>query len=253
MVNSAYVNYGQPVFANLTPQTEPIPGREQDMVKNNAGGMSFKLDDWERLNRFLILGSDGGTYYVDESKLTQQNAACVIRCLQLDGQRVVAAALDVNVNNRAPKTDPQLFVLVLALKHGDLGTRRVAGAAVPKMVRTGTHALHVAAMIDSQKGWGRLKRRVLAEWFTGRTADDVAFQVLKYQNRDSWHMRDLLRMVHPKAPTAAHDSVFAWVTGKLTDTKREALPQLLKTHEALAVGDIGSRAGTASLGPGRFI
>ena len=48
--------------ATETPQGLPIPGR--DMVENNAGGFVFKLDEWKQLERFLILGSEGGTYYV---------------------------------------------------------------------------------------------------------------------------------------------------------------------------------------------
>jgi len=44
--------------ATETPQSLPIPGR--DMVANNAGGFVFKLDEWKQLDRFLILGSEGG-------------------------------------------------------------------------------------------------------------------------------------------------------------------------------------------------
>ena len=41
-----------------TPQSEPIPGKA--MTPNSAGGDSFAVDDWTRLERFLILGSEGG-------------------------------------------------------------------------------------------------------------------------------------------------------------------------------------------------
>ena len=51
-----------------TPQSKPIPGRE--MVKNAAGGFVFKADSWTRMERFLILGSEGNTYYVGERELT---------------------------------------------------------------------------------------------------------------------------------------------------------------------------------------
>lgn len=47
--------YGQHYSKLTTPQSEAIPGREEDMTKNYAGGFTFKVDDWERLNRFLIL------------------------------------------------------------------------------------------------------------------------------------------------------------------------------------------------------
>jgi 60 kDa SS-A/Ro ribonucleoprotein len=167
--------------ANLTPQSRPIPGRE--MVPNNAGGYAFKLDDWERLNRFLIIGSTGGTYYVGQTKLTEQNADTIIRCIKADGPRVARAAHEVNILNKAPKTDQQLFVLALCLKHGDLETRREVVRVAKDMLRTGTHLLHLTAMIDGLKGWGNLKKRLVASFFTSRGPDELAYQILKYRSR----------------------------------------------------------------------
>ena len=45
-----------------TPQNRPIPNSGQ--VANNAGGFAWAVDDWARLGRFLVLGSEGGTFYV---------------------------------------------------------------------------------------------------------------------------------------------------------------------------------------------
>ncbi len=45
----------------VTPQAEPIPGTTQ--VPNSAGGFTWAVDRWSRLDRFLILGSEGGTFY----------------------------------------------------------------------------------------------------------------------------------------------------------------------------------------------
>ena len=79
-------------FANIgprgavTPQSEPIPDSGQ--TQNNAGGYAWEIDDWGRLDRFLILGTDGGTYYVKERPLTIANAECVKRCIAADGQRI---------------------------------------------------------------------------------------------------------------------------------------------------------------------
>ena len=55
-----------------TDQSEPIPGRDQ--VQNNAGGFVFKTSDWDQLDRFLVLGSDGGSYYATERDMTIDNA-----------------------------------------------------------------------------------------------------------------------------------------------------------------------------------
>ncbi len=61
--------------ALVTPQSDPIPGSAQ--VPNSAGGFAWALDKWSRLDRFLVLGTEGGTYYVGERELTVQNAAAV--------------------------------------------------------------------------------------------------------------------------------------------------------------------------------
>jgi 60 kDa SS-A/Ro ribonucleoprotein len=42
-------------------------------------------------------------------------------------------------------------------------------------------------------------------------AEDVAFQAVKYQQRDGWSHRDMLRLAHPVAPTAEHNLVFNWI------------------------------------------
>ena len=43
-----------------TGQRAPLP--RVAMVANDAGGYVYALDDWARLDRFLILGTEGGTY-----------------------------------------------------------------------------------------------------------------------------------------------------------------------------------------------
>ncbi len=65
------------------PQGEPIPGSAQ--VPNSAGGYAWALDRWGRLDRFLVLGSEGGTYYVGERALTRENAAAVAEAIAEDG------------------------------------------------------------------------------------------------------------------------------------------------------------------------
>ena len=53
-------------------------------VPNSAGGYAWAVDDWARLHRFLILGSEGGSYYAAEWTLTRENAQALERCLAAD-------------------------------------------------------------------------------------------------------------------------------------------------------------------------
>jgi 60 kDa SS-A/Ro ribonucleoprotein len=63
----------------------------------------------------------------------------------------------------------------------------------------------------SMRGWGRGLRSALARWYTEKPAASVAFQAVKYQGRDAWTQRDLLRLAHPKPPTDDHKAVFYWM------------------------------------------
>ncbi len=79
------------IMREPAPQTEALDERQ---VMNNAGGFVFAIDDWARLDRFLILGSDAPTYYQAARALTRENAKCVERCLAADAPRTIARAVE---------------------------------------------------------------------------------------------------------------------------------------------------------------
>jgi 60 kDa SS-A/Ro ribonucleoprotein len=179
-----------------TPQAAPIPGSAQ--APNSAGGFAWEVSAWDRLDRFLVLGSEGGTYYVDERELTIENAARVADCIAEDGPRVVARVVEISTAGRAPKNDPALFVLAMAAGLGDPATRAAALAALPRVARTGTHLFHWLRYAQAFRGWGRGARRAVAAWYLAREPRELAYQLLKYPSRDGWAHRDALRLAHPK-------------------------------------------------------
>lgn len=204
------MSYARHFSTRRTPQSQPIPNTSQ--VPNNAGGYAFPVDDWTRLDRFLILGAEGGTYYVNEKELTIRNAQAVTRCIKQDGKRVVQQVVDISTSSRAPKNDPALFVLAMCAGMGDANVRKAALDALHKVARIGTHLFHFAEYVQAFRGWGRGLRNAVAQWYNGKDARDVAYQVVKYQQRDGWSHRDLLRLAHPKAPTSEHNSIYQWAT-----------------------------------------
>ena len=195
---------------NATPQNQPIPGSTQ--VANSAGGHAWPVDDWTRLQRFLILGSEAGSYYATEQALTADNAAATQRCIAQDGARVVKTIVEISASGRAPKNDPALFALALAASCDDASTRKAALAALPQVARIGTHLMHFAAFVDARRGWGRGLRNAIGAWFNAKDAADVAYQALKYQSRDGWSQRDLLRLSHPQPASDSHRTIYHWAT-----------------------------------------
>ncbi|HET6866377.1 MAG TPA: TROVE domain-containing protein [Solirubrobacteraceae bacterium] len=215
------------------PQWAPIPGSRQ--VPNSAGGFAWEVDDWARHRRFLILGSDGGSYYAAEWTLTRENAQAVERCIRGDGERAVAEVVRVSEEGRAPKNDPALFALAMAAGLGDAITRRAALDALPRVARTGTQLFEFATFVEQFRGWGRSLRRAVGGWYASRSVDALAYQAVKYRQRDGVTHRDLLRLAHPAAkvsagnPTLAvspeHEALFEWIArGTLAD----GLPRLVE-------------------------
>lgn len=195
---------------HATPQTQAIPFTLQ--TPNHAGGYGWEVDDWTRLRRFLVLGSENGTYYVDERKLTAENTRVVLRCIATDGMRAMNEIVQISASGRAPKNDPALFALALAASKGDDAIKRIAFGNLRSVARTGTHLLHFVQFITQFRGWGRGLRRAVGEWFTNQDPGRLAYELIKYQQRDGWAMRDLLRLAHPTPHTDQHRALFHWVT-----------------------------------------
>lgn len=191
-----------------TPQSEKILGSAQ--VPNSAGGFAWPVTDMVRLDRFLILGTEGGSYYSAERPLTLENAEAVLRALSADGPAVVRRVVEISEAGRAPKNDPAIFVLALAASRGDEATRRAAFEALPRVCRTGTHLLHFAQFAEGFRGWGRGLRRAIADWYT-QPADRLTYQAIKYGSRDGWAQRDLLRLSHPKGVSEQHQAILHWI------------------------------------------
>ncbi|HEV2686941.1 MAG TPA: TROVE domain-containing protein [Bryobacteraceae bacterium] len=209
-----------------TPQTAPLPDRPEQ-VMNSAGGFVWAVDNWTRLERFLILGSEGGSYYIAERALTAENANAVREALKADGARVVQTVVEISAAGRAPKNDPALFVLALASspKFADAATNAAALAALPLVARTGTHLCNFAAFVENVRGWGRGLRSAVAEWYLAKPVGELAYQMLKYQQRNRWSHRDLLRLAHPKAATPAQNALFQWAVDG--ETGHLASPEIL--------------------------
>lgn len=190
-------------------QDQKLPGSNQ--VKNSDGCYVWGVDDWQRLNRFLILGSEGGSYYASERKLTTENAEAVLRCIKSDGGRAVAAIVEVSDLGKAPKNDPAIFALAMAAKLGDESTRRAAYAAMPRVCRIPTHLFTFVKACEAFGGWGRGLRNSVGRWYTEKNSSQLAYHLAKYQQRDGWSNRDLLRLAHVTPKTPLQNQLFKWV------------------------------------------
>lgn len=188
------------------PQSEPLPGQ----VKNSAGGHSWALDCWGRLDRFLILGSEGGTYYVDERKLTKENAQSIEQCFLVDPIRTVDRIVEVSERGLAPKNDPAIFALAM------LSRDPYAMKVMPRVCRIGTHLFQYIQAARQFRGMGTGFRKAIWAWYANKTDEQIAYQVTKYAQRDGMSHRDVIRLVRPKN---LNTRLMRWMLGLLEDDR----------------------------------
>lgn len=195
---------------------------------------TFTITDAQRLQRFLILGSEGGTYYATERRLTVDNAETVKRLAQDDakGLQAVRVVAEVSDAGRAPKNDAALLSLAVLIKFGTPAVRQSALEALPRVARIGTHLFHFLEYASALEiGWGRGFRRAIGNWYTAKGELQLARQLVKYQSRDGWSNRDALRLAHPRPLNEEQQALFHWAVKGEGEGKRAWNP---KTNPGIA-------------------
>ncbi|KHN75211.1 60 kDa SS-A/Ro ribonucleo-like protein [Toxocara canis] len=110
-------------------KADVVPGQMQkvreDQVRNSAGGYVFKVDDLNRIRRFLILGTEGGTYYSSEQEITMDNVKAMCEIIEKGkGPLLLREIIQISLEGRAPKQDPTLFALALCARYRVRDTTR---------------------------------------------------------------------------------------------------------------------------------
>jgi 60 kDa SS-A/Ro ribonucleoprotein len=193
-----------------TPQNQPIPGRETEMIQGRSGGYMFDAGIWTMLRRCLLIGTAQSTYYAGKQELTEDFVSVIKKAVEEDAPRVASEILYASdgraINNSAP-----LLALVL-LSMGDTPEAKKAFQEIfPQVVRTGSHFAEWLSYTKGLRGFGKIVREAGKTWFSRADVKGLAYQLLKYQQRSGFSQRDALRLFHVHPPTPDHNALFNWV------------------------------------------
>ncbi|KAI6234105.1 hypothetical protein M3Y99_00844800 [Aphelenchoides fujianensis] len=247
----------QPAAGGDAMEFEVVPPGQQiqvrdDQVQNNAGGFVFQVSDETRVRRFLILGCESGTYYVNKDELKTENAAALVQLIESGkGDMVLREIHDVTSANRAPKRDQAIYALALcarlnfSLDGADekqkaeyrAELQKAAFRLLPVVVRIPTdlfaflgHCEKISLEHGKATGWGRMMRKVVEQWYLSKPPKHLALQMTKYKNRQGYTHRDALRLCHADPHHASdedrvfYDALFYYATqGKLDEKLQKKL------------------------------
>ncbi|OUL35111.1 TROVE domain-containing protein [Nostoc sp. T09] len=232
-----------------TPQTQPIPGREAEMIKGRSGGYMFDAGIWKMLRRCLLIGTAKSTYYAGKQELTEDFVMVVKQAVAENPGHVAEEILYASdgraINNSAP-----ILALVLLSMGETPEAKKAFGEIFGQVIRTGSHFYEWLNYTKSLRGFGKVVREAGKTWLSREDVKGLAYQLLKYQQRQGFSHRDALRLFHVKPPTETHRELFEWVVKGWedlpADIPSEALAQIWwyewlkrnpnETHTAIAQG-----------------
>ena len=226
------------VSTKSTPQTQRTIGRT-DEVRNDAGGYVFEVSDQQRLLRFLVLGVDGGTYYVTQKQRLEDNVDFITGLISKDEALVLREVVRVSDEGLAYSNSPAIFTLAAILAFGK--DKTAARAAVEKVIRTATHMYEFAQYVENLGGWGPAKRKSVTGWFANKDfRGNLDYQAVKYRSRkignNVWSLRDLMRLSHAKG--ISDSSARFILTGEVTEDASVTLRDFAAIQSADNVGEV---------------
>ena len=183
------------------PQTTPLPGQ----VKNSADGYSHLVTDKDAIRRLLVFGTNSPTYYANASTLSAKGAAFCIKMIEEGkGQDILNILVSVHNSGAAPKMTTTFSILGMLTRCIDDKVRSSALAYIgSKGLRTLSQVYmwwkcHTAS--GDGKGAGRGVRRALTNLIGPNSypsSKSLAYQIVKYAQREGVSIKDILAMVHP--------------------------------------------------------
>uniref|UniRef100_A0A915HRD2 TROVE domain-containing protein n=1 Tax=Romanomermis culicivorax TaxID=13658 RepID=A0A915HRD2_ROMCU len=190
-------------FGDTIQATHQSVKSREDEVLNSAGGFVFSVSDIMQLRRFLILGTSGGTYYATERQLTLQNADNILNMLEKGrGLEILKEVEMIDSANRAPSMNPIIYCLAVVARNGDAESKAEVYRLLPKICRIPTHLFKFIAYAEKatngkSTGWVRRHRKAVGDWYIHKNLMNLVMAITKYQKRDGWSHRDVLRLAHP--------------------------------------------------------
>lgn len=190
------------------PVSQKIPGTNQEK-NTDGGGYTYVISPWNVFERFLILGTSSGSFYASAKDMTSYSCDVLLQLIAQDSNRVVDMIVDVSDRGLALKNDPAIFALATVVAKTKDVQRKYALNALSKVCRTSTHLF---GFVDNYKsmggGFGTSVRKAINAWYQDKTVDSLAYQLVKYRQRDGWTHHDVLHLSHPKATSDEQNACF---------------------------------------------
>lgn len=168
------------------------------LIKNTTEiGLVHKITPLARVRRFLILGSDSNTYYMNADELTKQNLINILAAIKEDTKGCCQLLIELVKSDNIPRMQTALLLTYLIARHGN-GHRRMLLDIdfTEKLFRTPTQVFTFCKFVERIDGkWNRFLKKLVSRYYEKTFSE---YHLLKYKAREGFTHRDVLRLCHTK-------------------------------------------------------
>jgi len=212
---------------------EDIVGPNQTL--NNCGKVVYKLDDLARLKRFMFLGSENNSLYINKNEknnffLTKENLICLENLLVQERYDDILNVI-IEYKDRSFKKDYLLYVLArccsikLPQHTSDWGSDNIPRdfkadcfKLTSDICSIPTHLFLFIELYEvvnkrlyNTTGWNSYMKRMISSWYNSKSVKDLMYHITKYQNRNNWTHRDVLRLTHIKNSEIHYNNIYKYI------------------------------------------
>lgn len=162
----------------------------------------FTVTPWVQVERLLQFG---GTEPVARAQDFVPNAvsdAAVHACIFANARIVYTMVHATLTSGNATKRQPALYVLAALLSHAATPTpiKHIIVQDTLVLVSSTTDFFTLLGYVTKMRGTGRTVRRIIQAWYA-RPPAELAYQLVKYRQREGWTHKDALALGHVKGDT----------------------------------------------------
>ena len=197
------------------------------VVPGSSGGPAYRIDDMQRARRFLVMGSEA-SFYESGAELTAGNAEAIARLAKSSrADELVDLIVGISTAGRAARQSYGLFALALVQANAEGEAKTAAYRAVSEVCRTFSALAEWMGYHEQLRGTrGPAYVKAIRRWIESRPGEALAYQAVKYRQREGWTLGDAARIAHPKTDRA-QGAVLEWA---IRGTADEA-PAIIRSFE----------------------
>ena len=215
----------------------PIPGRSHEMKQNLAGGYTFVANDLTAIRRWLLTGSMTNAYYQTAKTMTNDNINLLMKLVNSNPSKVAEEIVYASKHGTRNSQSTCLLALVY-LSTGNAEAKIQFRKIFNEVVRTASFLYEFLSYAKNIRGMGSVIHKAIKNWIESKNENSLEYQFLKYQQREGWGARDVLRLIKPVPRNNYEDNLYAWVAGKAKEYNGLSL---IPVYERLKKGDISEK------------